>query len=158
MAEYEDPLEILIRNRFHLVQHLQVERPLLMEYLLSKSVFDRNDYDLVRSEKTREQKACKVLDIIETKGENGFKHFKDVLQLINPNLYETLTGEKATYRDSPILDTMGLSDGNRLIDQDILSSHLKRVTDDLRDMTLRYNTVLKEDQQLRRAMEVSKQE
>lgn len=98
MAENEGHIEILIRNRFHLVQHLQVERPFLLNYLLSESIFDRNDYDLVCSEKTREQKACKVLDILETKGENGFKHFKDALQLINPNLYETLTGEKATFR------------------------------------------------------------
>lgn len=98
MAEHEEHIEILIRNRFYLVQHLQVERPFLLNYLLSSRVFDRNDYDLVCAEKTREQKACKVLDIIETKGEDGFKHFKDALQLINPNLYEKLTGEKATYR------------------------------------------------------------
>ena len=43
---------------------------------------------------------------------------------------------------------------SRLIDQDILSSHLKRVTDDLRDMTLRYNHLLKEDQGLRKALQI----
>lgn len=94
----EEHLKILLRNRFKIVQHLQVERSFLFDYLLSKNVFDRDDYDLVRSEKTREKKAGKVLDIIETKGQEGFEHFKDALQLINPSLYETLTGEKATVR------------------------------------------------------------
>lgn len=97
MADATDEhIKILVRNRFVIVQQLQVERSFLFDYLLSKNVFDRDDYDLVRSEKTREQKAAKVLDIIETKGQHGFGHFKDALQLINPSLYETLTGEKAT--------------------------------------------------------------
>jgi len=98
MADYEEHLKILIQNRFKIVQSLQVERTFLFDYLLSKNVFDRDDYDLVRSQNTREQKAAKVLDVIETKGEEGFNHFKDALQLINPNLYEALTGEKATIR------------------------------------------------------------
>lgn len=92
----DEHMKILNRNRFVIVQQLQVERSFLFDYLLSKNVLDRDDYDLVRSERTREQKAAKVLDIIETKGQDGFNHFKDALQLINPNLYETMTGEKAT--------------------------------------------------------------
>lgn len=96
MVDNENHLRILTFNRFKIVQQLQVERSFLFDYLLSKNVFDRDDYDLVRAEKTRERKAVKVLDIIETKGPEGFNHFKDALQLINPNLYEIITGEKAT--------------------------------------------------------------
>lgn len=55
-----------------------------------------------------------------------------------------------------ICTTSDAGDGlPRLIDQDILSGHLKRVTDDLRDMTLRYNNILKENEQLRKATQQS---
>lgn len=96
--EMEEPTfeEILDTNRVEIVQRLQLDRTFLFDYLRSKHVLDREDCDLVYSEKTREQKAAKFLDVLVSKGEDGYHHFIDGVQLLNPSLYETITGEKAT--------------------------------------------------------------
>lgn len=86
----------LTSHRVQIVQELRVDRAILFDYLRSKSVFDHEDCEIVRAEKTKERKASKLLDILETKGTEGLKHFLDVLQLLNPGLYEKLTGHKAT--------------------------------------------------------------
>ena len=88
--------ENVISQRVQIVQELRVDRVLLFDYLRSKSVFDHEDCEIVRAEKTKERKASKLLDILETKGTEGLEHFLDVLQLLNPGLYEKLTGHKAT--------------------------------------------------------------
>lgn len=90
--------EVLETNRVEIVQRLQLDRTFLFDYLRSKNVFDFGDSDLVQAEKTREQKAAKFLDVLTTKGEEGYYHFVDALQLLNPYLYEKITGEKATAR------------------------------------------------------------
>lgn len=90
--------EVLETNRVEIVQRLQLDRTFLFDYLRSKNVFDFGDCDLVQAEKTREQKAAKFLDVLTTKGEEGYDHFVDALQLLNPSLYEKITGEKATAR------------------------------------------------------------
>lgn len=90
---FEDVLE---RNRVEIVQCLQLDRTFLFDYLRSKAVFDIGDCDLVHAEKTREQKAGKLLDILMTKGDDGYSHFVDAIQLLNPHLFEKVTGEKAT--------------------------------------------------------------
>jgi len=90
--------EILDTNRVEIVQRLQLDRTFLFDYLRSKNVFDRGDCDLVYAEKTREQKAGKFLDVLISKGEDGYYHFIDAVQLLNPSLYEKITGEKATAR------------------------------------------------------------
>lgn len=96
--EMEEPTfeEILDTNRVEIVQRLQLDRTFLFDYLRSKHVLDREDCDLVYAEKTREQKAAKFLDVLVSKGEDGYHHFIDGVQLLNPSLYETITGEKAT--------------------------------------------------------------
>ena len=94
--EEESFKEILETNRVEIVQRLQLDRTFLFDYLRSKAVFDCGDCELVHAEKTREQKAGKFLDIIQTKGENGYSHFIDAIQLLNPWLYEKITGEKST--------------------------------------------------------------
>ena len=88
--------DILERNRVEIVQCLQLDRTFLFDYLRSKAVFDMGDCDLVHAEKTREQKAGKLLDILMTKGDEGYSHFIDAIQLLNPHLFEKITGEKAT--------------------------------------------------------------
>lgn len=88
--------DILERNRVEIVQCLQLDRTFLFDYLRSKAVFDIGDCDLVQAEKTREQKAGKLLDILMAKGDEGYSHFIDAVQLLNPYLYEKITGEKAT--------------------------------------------------------------
>lgn len=88
--------EILVANRVEIVQRLQLDRTFLFDYLRSKKIFDLGDCDLVRVEKTREQQAGKFLDVLITKGEEGYSHFIDAIQLLNPSLYEKITGQKAT--------------------------------------------------------------
>ena len=90
--------EILDANRVEFVQRLQLDRTFLFDYLRSKNVLDMGDCDLVYAEKTREQKAGKFLDVLISKGEEGYHHFIDAVQLLNPSLYEKITGEKATAR------------------------------------------------------------
>ena len=92
----EQVWENLTAQRVQIVQELRVDRILLFDYLRSKGVFDNEDCEIVHAEKTNERKASKLLDIIETKGTEGVEHFLDVLQLLNPGLYEKLTGQKAT--------------------------------------------------------------
>ena len=91
--------ENLISHRVQIVQELRVDRALLFDYLRSKAVFDNEDCEIVQAEKTNERKASKLLDILETKATEGLQHFLDVLQLLNPGLYEKLTGHKATARE-----------------------------------------------------------
>ena len=88
--------EVLDTNRVEIVQRLQLDRTFLFDYLRSKKIFDLGDCELIGAEKTREQKAGKFLDVLITKGEEGYNHFIDAIQLLNPSLYERITGEKAT--------------------------------------------------------------
>lgn len=92
----EEVREKLTSQRVQIVQRLRVDRSILFDHLRSKSVFDNEDCEIVQAEKTNERKASKLLDILETKGTEGLEHFLDVLQLLNPGLYEKLTGQKAT--------------------------------------------------------------
>lgn len=87
--------DILETKRVDLIAGLRMERTFLFDYLRSKSVFDPGDCELICAEKTREQKAGKFLDVLSTKGEDGFRHFIDAVLLSNPVLYETITGEQA---------------------------------------------------------------
>ena len=88
--------ESLKSHRVQIVQQLRVDRSLLFDHLRSKEVFDSEDCELVNAEKTKERKASKLLDILKTKDSDGLVHFLDVLQLLNPGLYEVLTGQKVT--------------------------------------------------------------
>ena len=89
-------IDFLTKHRLLITQQLQMDRRFLFDYLISKSSFDKTDIELIQAEKTTESKAGKFLDILTTKGESAFHHFIDALQILNPNLYETLTGESAT--------------------------------------------------------------
>jgi len=82
--------------RVQVVQELRVDRTLLFDYLRSKAVFGREDCELVQAEKTNVRKASRLLDILQTKATESLVHFLDVVQLLNPGLYEKLTGHKAT--------------------------------------------------------------
>lgn len=136
--------------RVLVVQELRVDRTLLFSYLQSKGVFDGEDCELVLVEKTNERKASKLLDILYTKGTKGLMHFLDVVQLLNPGIYEKLTGHRATTRVNPIFNEASHKSFKALdlLDLDILSNHLKRTVTDLQEMTLRYDQVLRDNQQL----------
>ena len=88
--------ENLRTHRVLFVQELREDRTLLFDYLRSKAVFDSEDCELVKAEKTNERKASRLLDILQAKSAESLVHFLDVVQLLNPSLYEKLTGHKAT--------------------------------------------------------------
>lgn len=92
----EEMWENVRSHRVQIVRELRVDRSVLFDHLRSKAVFDNEDCQIVHAEKTNERKASKLLDILETKGKEGLEHFLDVLQRLNPGLYEKLTGQKAT--------------------------------------------------------------
>lgn len=92
----EEMWEKLRCHRVQIVQELRVDRCVLFDYLRSKDVFDAEDCQIVHAERTNEQRASKLLDILATKGTKGLQHFIDVLQLLNPGLYEKLTGQRVT--------------------------------------------------------------
>ena len=92
----EELWENLRSQRVQVVQELRVDRTLLFDHLRSKEVFDTEDCELVQAEKTNERKASKFLDILQTKGTENLMHFLDVVQLLNPGIYEKLTGQRAT--------------------------------------------------------------
>jgi len=138
-------------HRVQVVQELRVDRTLLFDYLRSKAVFDSEDCELVQAERTNERKASRLLDILQTKATESLVHFLDVVQLLNPGLYEKLTGQKATARENPIIKNFGdqtFTDLDPQRDLDILSNHLKRAVVDLQEMTLGYDRLLKDNQQL----------
>lgn len=88
--------DILTKHRLLIVQNLQMDRTFMFDYLISKSSFDKTDFELIQAEKTSESKAGRFLDILEMKGERAFFHFIDALEILNPSLYEMLTGESGT--------------------------------------------------------------
>lgn len=150
-------IDFLTKHRLLITQQLQMDRRFLFDYLISKSSFDKTDIELIQAEKTTESKAGKFLDILTTKGESAFHHFIDALQILNPNLYETLTGESATKGSNPIFSdiqrhiTSGV--GSIYLDVDILSSYSKRLSEDLQELTLWYDQKIKENNELRRKLE-----
>ncbi|EDO35024.1 predicted protein [Nematostella vectensis] len=135
-------------SRFEIVKRLNLDRTSLLDYLRSKGIFDAGDCDLVLSEKTREHKAGKLLDILETKGNNAVLIFVDALQFQNPDLFEKITGKKANpgslYNDM----TLTLADCRYIPDVEILSGQLKQTISDFHDLAMRYHEVLKENQSL----------
>lgn len=145
-----------IRNhRVQVVQELRVDRTLLFDYLRSKDVLDSEDCELVKAEKTNERKASRLLDILQTKNTESLVYFLHVLQLLNPGLYEKLTGQKATRRESQIINEVSdqsFTDLDPQRDFDIFSSHSKRAVADLQEMTLRYDQLLKEKQWLNKSL------
>lgn len=153
----ETSAEIFTKHRLHIIQHLQMDRTFLFDYLISKSSFDKADFELIQAEKTSESKAGRFLDILEMKGQKAFCHFIDALQILNPSLYEMVTGESATKSDNPILSDVKShiisGGGSTFLDVDILSNYSKILTKELHELTLRHDQVLKDNNELKKKLE-----
>ncbi|XP_068717836.1 golgin subfamily A member 6-like protein 26 [Montipora capricornis] len=149
--------DFLTKHRLLITQQLHMDRRFLFDYLISKSCFDKTDFELIQAEKTSESKAGRFLDILGTKGKSAFYHFIDALQILNPNLYEVLTGESATKRSNPIFSDIQRhitsGGGSIYLDVDILSSFSKRLSEDLQELTLWYDQKIKENNELRTRLE-----
>ena len=80
--------DLLTSNRVAIVDDLLVDDVII--HLLSKFVFDDNDVELIRSEKTSKRQAEKLLDLLVKKGDQAFEHFLSALRDPYPYLAELL--------------------------------------------------------------------
>ena len=93
-----DHKDILETKRVEIIQSLNFERKLLLNYLRSNHVFDEEDFELIMAEKANRARAGKLIDFLLKKGSQAYQHFLDVFQVENATLYEFVTGHKATER------------------------------------------------------------
>jgi len=85
---------MLLTNRVEIVEDLLVDD--VLNYLQSQLVFDSEDVEIIKVENTTRRRAEKLLDILQTKSDAAFYHFKDALQEPYPHLAELLEGESAS--------------------------------------------------------------
>ena len=81
----------LILNRVEIVEDLLVED--VLNFLQSKFVFDVDDVELIKAEKTTKRQAEKLLDLLGTKSDAAFYHFYESLIDGYPHLGELLEGD-----------------------------------------------------------------
>lgn len=93
--ENEDYRELLEAKRFSIIQHLQIDRTFVFDYLRHNGVLDSEDCELIQSERTTSLKIGKFVDVLCRKGPQAYQYLLESLQLENPALYETLTGKEA---------------------------------------------------------------
>ena len=110
----DDHRDVLETKRVEIVHCLNFERTLLLSYLRSKRVFDVDDCEHIMAEKTNRGRAGKLIDFLLKKDSEAYEYFLDVIQVDNANLYETLTGEKASSREYLSTFKVSASFGNQL--------------------------------------------
>ncbi|KAK3608289.1 hypothetical protein CHS0354_007323 [Potamilus streckersoni] len=97
MAEHESEYEnFLIENTFILTKYIYAED--FYDYLTSKHVLSSDDKELIDcrySNPTRRQRAGKLLELLQKKGYEGFRHFMDYLEWEYSHVYEIITKKKA---------------------------------------------------------------
>lgn len=96
----DDHKYVLDAKRVEIIQSLNFERTLLLNYLRSNHVFDEEDCEIIMAEKANRGRAGKLIDFLVRKGPEEYQHFLGVIQVENATLFESLTGDKATKRKS----------------------------------------------------------
>ncbi|KAJ7373730.1 wD repeat domain [Desmophyllum pertusum] len=81
-------VDILTVNRVEIVEDLLVDD--VLNFLQSKMVFDIDDSELIRAERTSRRQAEKLLDLLETKSDAAFYYFRESLEEPYPHLVELL--------------------------------------------------------------------
>mgnify|MGYP001792707736 CR=1 FL=1 len=94
----------LILNRVEIVEDLLVED--VLNFLRSTYVFDSEDAELIKSEKTSKRQAEKLLDLLSTKSNAAFYHFRTSLGEGYPHLVELLDEEVAAPRKVSTADNI----------------------------------------------------
>ena len=84
----EEHKDILNTSRVEIVEDLLVDD--VLNFLRSKMVFDLDDTELIRAEKTSRRQAEKLLDLLETKSDAAFYNFCESLEEPYPHLVELL--------------------------------------------------------------------
>jgi hypothetical protein len=93
--EQDDYRALLESKRFEIIQHLQIDRTFVFDYLRHKAVLDSEDCELILGEKTTSLKIGKFVDVLARKGRQAYQYLLESLQLEHPVLYEKLTGTEA---------------------------------------------------------------
>lgn len=78
----------LIKNRIAILKDLEPSK--YWNYLYQEGIFDMDDMDEVKAEKTRKKKAEALLEKVERSGPEGIAIFTDTLRQIQPHLYDLL--------------------------------------------------------------------
>lgn len=84
----EEHKDILNTSRVEIVEDLLVDD--VLNFLRSKMVFDLDDTELIRAEKTSRRQAEKLLDLLETKSDAAFYDFRESIEESYPHLVELL--------------------------------------------------------------------
>ncbi|KAK2179451.1 hypothetical protein NP493_489g03077 [Ridgeia piscesae] len=99
IAENDDLIQKFLNiHRFYLSPRIY-QLGMFYTYMISKRVFRQEDQDDVESQPLRLNKIGRFLDIVATKGPEGFRAFLDVLEYEHPHLFLHVTNEKP--RDPP---------------------------------------------------------
>lgn len=91
----EEFRNVLESRRLEIVKSINGERSLLLDHLRANHIFDQEDCELIRAVTTNDARVGKLIDFLLMKGPAAYQCFIDVVQIENPTLYESLTGEKA---------------------------------------------------------------
>ncbi|XP_015776356.1 PREDICTED: apoptotic protease-activating factor 1-like [Acropora digitifera] len=94
--------EILTSNRVEIVTDLLVDD--VLNFLRSKMVFDQDDAELIRAEKTSKRQAEKLLDLLEKKSDAAFYYFRESLSEPYPHLLELLQESRRPKAVSDVRD------------------------------------------------------
>ena len=93
--EQFDYREALEKHRVEVVRSLDLDRQFMLSYLRSKTVLDDEDCEIImHAGPSRQQKASKFLDVLSTKGPDGYKHYVQALEFEHQYLYEIFSGQK----------------------------------------------------------------
>ncbi|XP_066292619.1 E3 ubiquitin-protein ligase TRIM32-like [Branchiostoma lanceolatum] len=82
-------LELLKSNREELVGKIRFVKPFL-DRLLQHGEIVQEEYDIIVAEKTPQDRARGLLDVVAAKGRGAFRHFREHLKKVNPELEEIL--------------------------------------------------------------------
>jgi baculoviral IAP repeat-containing protein 2/3 len=88
----KDDLMLIRKNRMALFQHLTCVVPIL-ESLLTASVIDEQECDIIKQKTRASLQSRKLIDIILIKGNIAATIFKNSLKETDPMLYNRLFGE-----------------------------------------------------------------
>ncbi|XP_028395187.1 caspase recruitment domain-containing protein 9-like [Dendronephthya gigantea] len=160
MSEDDEYRDLLESKRLEIIQHLQIDRTFVFDYLRHKNVLDQEDCELIHSEKTTSMKIGKFVDVLRRKGRKAYQCLLESLQLEHPVLYEKLTGEHADATTSPIMlklrnSFIGLGGPMGNSELEILTSHLERTYGDLHEMAKRYEQVVQNKKDIEEQLETT---
>ncbi|XP_069123889.1 caspase recruitment domain-containing protein 11-like isoform X3 [Argopecten irradians] len=131
-------------NRCTLIKYIETED--IVDELRQKSTISVNDYDDIHACNTRRRRAAKLLDILQTKGDNGVKEFFKTIELAYPDLYQEVTGESPRNPPPNYLKRQSRIPSLRYI------NHLPKLAQDLKVQYQNNKQLVQQLQELENAM------